>query len=455
MKVPSASMLDRLFVVAAIVFQLTCAPYGVDAAWSQQVLDSQVSDCASKVPDPQCVFLCTELHLTTSEPCDDFLTSYGFKLNGYKSSSMHDIVNLLMKPIMSTDVSAQIFEIWRLIDDMPESKVHKYFNAIVLLTTRMDSWQEGETDTWRDTGSEPEPDTDPDHDMLTAYDIPKCEGGFEPGDLVSFVEGGPDFEAISRDYKGYANASSFSKKWLYRGISNVTKRYAQTKQTTRYTGDTHWTHTELVSGTNEMISAYSDKGVVAHDICDEAIEGGWFRGPVMIHRYLGLEKYKSLAAARAKMWMPYLKHYGDTIGQWYSVVLGKCVNRFIYAGEVDYWKAVTTEMVEAMWKHNSTHASKDFLAGMRNSFRTHDSVGRIKPKAMFCSKFAAAVWSSVIGNPTEQADAKVNIDDVNRQFPLRPGSCSPWAVTQWMVKRSSRPFWHSCIGDPFAGWDPC
>lgn len=260
---------------------------------------------------------------------------------------------------------------------------------------------------------------------------------------------------------------------LARGLTftgaGITAGYASVRQTTSHTGTTKFTHSELAL--SEHAATQGPGGAVA--ICDV------YRvpGKIIVSRFSGDKGHvirnsstsmQLLAAHRADQWWPYLQHYADTVGQWHRVVFGKCFNTFGNSGDPDYWQAVTDEKIKEMWDYTPTDEQnrEGFWKGVRDSIKktatgaTHDAnQQRLKPKAMFCSKFTAAVWSSVIGNPTEDPDAPVRHDDVNKMFPLNPGACAPWSMVQWLLSARGRQSWDSCLIDQSAagsdGYQPC
>jgi hypothetical protein len=409
---------------------------------------------------------------------------------------MEPLLENLKRNSRSERIAFYIGVIKNVIKSLPQKKAEKYADPISILEGKIADFVsqhpgfEGASDITPSSTDEDDEDTD---------ELPECEGGFETGDIISFELGGPDFSEISGalsevaaeheafllrkhfeygahfDYnayenkvanffaiigkgiadltinlgKGIADVSGNVVKQLGRGFvytgAGVTAAYASVRQTTSHTGDTKWTHTELALSPKELISAYGGQGVFSHDTCYSL-----FDTKVIISRFQGdgrqhAEVYKQLVAERAKLWEPYLSHYADTVGEWYPVVMGRCMP-FGNAGSRDYFQAVDEESVSEMWNYepsmNDTEA--DFFTGVKNKFRTHDGDVRIKPKAMFCSKFVAAVWSSVIGNPTSSPDETVRHSDVNKLFPFNPGACSPWSMAQWLTKSSNK-YWKSCI----------
>lgn len=248
---------------------------------------------------------------------------------------------------------------------------------------------------------------------------------------------------------------ALGKGFVYTG-AGVTALYASVRQTTSHTGDTKWTHTELALGPRTLMSAYGDVGIQSHSACN------LHHTKIVISRFQGdglvdASNYGTIVGHRAELWSQTLDHYGDTIGQWHRVILGKCLNVVGNAGQTDYWEAVTSAKVNEMWDYSPTYDEDEqgFWEGVKNSFRTHDSDGRrVKPKAMFCSKFVAALWSSVIGNPTVNPDEPVRHADVNKMLPWNPGACSPWTMVQWLTGANGRKYWKSCIADT-AMWSPC
>eukprot|EP00435_Cladocopium_sp_Y103_P064477 s1874_g26.t1 len=236
----------------------------------------------------------------------------------------------------------------------------------------------------------------------------------------------------------------------------MTAIYANQRQTTEHTDKSiKFTHTELGVGKN-LLSTAGGGGVGRFPLC----YGGFTnrQGHLIISRFVGdgtvdAEKYRKLAAQRALMWEPYLSHYSDTAGQWYRSVVGKCLSILGTPGQSDYFEAVTPEAVKEMWDYTPSpeDSEKAFLQAIQDSFRTHKEVEgnreRVKPKAMFCSKFVSAIWSSTIGNPTNDPNATVRSRDLKIMMPVNPGACSPWTVVQWIVSKSGRKSWKSCVGD--------
>lgn len=150
------------------------------------------------------------------------------------------------------------------------------------------------------------------------------------------------------------------------------------------------------------------------------------------------------------------------MGQWYRSVVGKCLNILGTPGNSDYFEAVTPEVVKEMWDYTPSFedSERSFLKAIQDSFRTYKKVEgkseRVKPKAMFCSKFVSAIWSSTIGNPTNDPNATVRSRDLKIMLPFNPGSCSPWTIVQWIVSKSGRKSWKSCVGDLAPGkFNPC
>ncbi|CAE7463181.1 unnamed protein product, partial [Symbiodinium pilosum] len=198
--------------------------------------------------------------------------------------------------------------------------------------------------------------------------------------------------------------------WTGAGVARL---YSRVRQTTPHTNQTRWTHTELGISDGMSISAYGNLGVESTLLCGS-------EGQMVVSRFVGdgtvnATAYRQLAADRAAMWKPYLGHYSATVGQWYRVVVGKCKAMLGTPGQSDYFEAVTPAQVEEMWNYTPTlnQTESGFWEGLQNNFRTHDKNGtRLKPKAMFCSKFAAAVWSSTIGNPTAIPTAKPRTRDL-------------------------------------------
>ncbi|CAE7231674.1 Gbp5 [Symbiodinium sp. CCMP2456] len=236
--------------------------------------------------------------------------------------------------------------------------------------------------------------------------------------------------------------------WTGAGVARI---YAHVRQTTPHTNQTKWTHTEMGIGDGYSISAYANLGVYqgASRVCGNS-------GQIVVSRFVGdgtvnAAAYRKLAAERARMWQPYLtKHYAATVGQWHRVVVGHCKSWLATPGKSEYFEAVTPERVEEMWKYipSVNDTEKGFFEGMRDNFRTHVSnkdgrARRIKPKAMFCSKFVSAVWSSTIGNPTAVPDAQPRSEDLKKMFPFNPGACSPWTLVQWLLSKKGRETWHS------------
>mmetsp|Transcript_20292 Transcript_20292/g.48099 ORF Transcript_20292/g.48099 Transcript_20292/m.48099 type:complete len:543 (-) Transcript_20292:109-1737(-) len=253
--------------------------------------------------------------------------------------------------------------------------------------------------------------------------------------------------------------------WTGAGITSV---YGSQRQTTKHTGAVHFTHTELGVDRNQLMSAYSDAGVMGSRLCSDYRNKPVRAGKIIISRFVGdgtinARNYRSLTASRAQMWKPYLQHYADTVGQWHRVAVGKCLSIFGTPGQNDYFQAVTDEKVREMWDYVDTpeNAESGFYEGIKDSFRTHKDVEnatvRVKPKAMFCSKFAAAVWSSTIGNPTAQPAATPRAADLKKMLPFNPGACSPWTIAQWLTSASGRKYWRSCLADASneTAWNPC
>eukprot|EP00913_Durusdinium_trenchii_P011820 g11102.t1 len=246
----------------------------------------------------------------------------------------------------------------------------------------------------------------------------------------------------------------------------------------------------LAIGKNQLQAAVYPDGVQEQDLCwmgePKPRSGYGVRGDqIIISRFVGdgtldAQKYRTLAAERAKM------HYSDTVGQWHRAVFGRCIKSWGTPGDPDYFEAVTPEKIK---EGSEREAEKDFYEGAQGdgkptwksyfkgkwkstkastykAFHTHDKEGRrLKPKAMFCSKYAAAVWSSAIGNPTADPDAAVRAADLRKMMPFNPGACSPWTLVRWIVSKSGpcekpsttgRKAWKSCIAEPGMGnWNPC
>lgn len=245
----------------------------------------------------------------------------------------------------------------------------------------------------------------------------------------------------------------------------MTTIYANQRQTTEHTAKSiKFTHTELGVGKNRLTTA-GGRGVGSFPLCYRGISQR--KGHVVISRFVGdgtvdAQKYRKLAAQRALMWEPYLNHYSDTVGQWYRSVVGKCLNILGTPGNSDYFEAVTPEVVKEMWDYTPSFedSERSFLKAIQDSFRTYKKVEgkseRVKPKAMFCSKFVSAIWSSTIGNPTNDPNATVRSRDLKIMLPFNPGSCSPWTIVQWIVSKSGRKSWKSCVGDLAPGkFNPC
>ncbi|CAE7193274.1 ANKRD50 [Symbiodinium sp. CCMP2592] len=246
--------------------------------------------------------------------------------------------------------------------------------------------------------------------------------------------------------------------WTGAGVAKV---YSRVRQTTPHTNQTKWTHTEMGIGGGRTISAYG-RGVYSNGfpVCKNP-------GEIVISRFVGdgtvnAAAYRKLAAERALMWEPYLGHYADTVGQWHRAVFGHCMSWLGTPGKSEYFEAVTPERVEEMWNYTPSEqdTERGFFDGMRDNFRTHASTNhsnhtRIKPKAMFCSKLVAAVWSSTIGNPTASPDAQPRSEDLKKMFPFNPGACSPWTLVQWLLSKKGRETWHSCIAEPGRNFHAC
>jgi len=273
-------------------------------------------------------------------------------------------------------------------------------------------------------------------------------------------------------FKGIGDLALNLVKVMGKGVfwsgERVTSIYANVKQTTPHTNKSiKFTHTEMAVDDNVLIMAAFPKGVQKYNLCSRY--GGPLRqGYVVISRFVGdgtvdAAKYRALAAQRAKMWQPYLTHYSDTVGQWYRTVLGWCLSVAGTPGSKDYFQAVTPEAVKEMWDYDSTEEDADqgFWMSIKDSFRTHrtnqeGNRERVKPKAMFCSKFVAAVWSSTIGNPTNDPNATARSRDLKAMLPFNPGACSPWTVLQWIVSKQGRKSWKSCVADMGpAKYNPC
>eukprot|EP00403_Amphidinium_massartii_P030137 CAMPEP_0178401644 /NCGR_PEP_ID=MMETSP0689_2-20121128/16411_1 /TAXON_ID=160604 /ORGANISM="Amphidinium massartii, Strain CS-259" /LENGTH=546 /DNA_ID=CAMNT_0020022477 /DNA_START=109 /DNA_END=1749 /DNA_ORIENTATION=- len=254
---------------------------------------------------------------------------------------------------------------------------------------------------------------------------------------------------------------ALGKFFVYSGAA-ITKTYANQRQTTPHTGHTLWTHSELAVDVNHVMSAYGGIGVTSNSICSGGrVHLPTGEGKVIISRFSGdgtvdADAYATLAAERAQMWQPYLHHYADTVGQWHRAVVGKCKSMFGTPGDSDYFEAVSDAKVKEMWDYSpsSNETEEAFYEGIVNSFRTHKQDIRVKPKAMFCSKFVSAVWSSTIGNPTDLPDAEPRKQDLKDMLPLNPGACSPWTVVQWLLSKRGRRSWKSCLADTKT-WDPC
>jgi len=236
--------------------------------------------------------------------------------------------------------------------------------------------------------------------------------------------------------------------WTGAGVARI---YAHVRQTTPHTNQTKWTHTEMGIGDGYSISAYGDGVQRGSRVCGNP-------GQIVVSRFVGdgtvnAAAYRKLAVERALMWQPYLDHYADTVGQWHRAVVGHCKSWLGTPGKSEYFEAVTPARVAEMWNYTPSvdEAEKGFFEGMKDNFRTHvsnnQSTTRIKPKAMFCSKFVAAVWSSTIGNPTALPDAQPRSEDLKKMFPFNPGACSPWTLVQWLLSKKGRETWHSCIAE--------
>mmetsp|Transcript_16492 Transcript_16492/g.38034 ORF Transcript_16492/g.38034 Transcript_16492/m.38034 type:complete len:554 (+) Transcript_16492:72-1733(+) len=259
------------------------------------------------------------------------------------------------------------------------------------------------------------------------------------------------------------NAGRMMGKFFVWSGSIVTKTYAKQRQTTSRTGATLWTHSELGVGDNTLMSAYSGLGVGKSDICESGtVHMVTGNGRVIISRFEGdgtvdKEAYRAQAAERARLWEPYLSHYADTVSEWHRVVVGKCLSVFGTPGSSEYFEAVDNTTVDAMWSYEASvnETEEAFYQGIIDSLRTHDRSGqRVKPKAMFCSKFVAAVWSSTIGNPTDDPSEAPRKRDLKEMMPFNPGACSPWTIAQWLLSKKGSKSWSSCVADP-ATWNPC
>ncbi|CAK8991387.1 unnamed protein product [Durusdinium trenchii] len=120
--------------------------------------------------------------------------------------------------------------------------------------------------------------------------------------------------------------------------AKVTALYAHVRQTTPHTDKIHWTHTELAIGKNQLQAAVYPDGVQEQDLCwmgePKPRSGYGVRGDqIIISRFVGdgtldAQKYRTLAAERAKMWAKHLKHYSDTVGQWHRAVFGNLGHDF-------------------------------------------------------------------------------------------------------------------------------
>lgn len=257
-----------------------------------------------------------------------------------------------------------------------------------------------------------------------------------------------------------------AKGFVYTG-SGITAAYAGVRQTTTRTGEaTRFTHSEIATGVNTLSQGQGDSA-----ICSQGRLHRSLQTQIIISRFTGnghtvpnatAQSHAQLAAHRAAMWDTYLDHHADTVGQWHRAVFGRCLNVMGNAGNPDYWKAVTEDKVQEMWDYEPTDEQNEaaFWRGVRwvhESFITHDANGRrVKPKAMFPSKFVSAVWSSVMGNPSEYPEADIRHADVNEMFPFNPGACSPWTLVKWMIGKKGSKYWHSCRIDSRTGeGDPC
>jgi len=234
--------------------------------------------------------------------------------------------------------------------------------------------------------------------------------------------------------------------------------YSKVKQTTPHTGDTRWTHTELAVYKDYTMSAVEPGGVrMMGAMCGSP-------GQIIVSRFVGdgtvdAKAYRDLAASRALFWQPYLSHYADTVGQWYRVVAGEFLPSFGNPGDSEYFEAVSQTKVKEMWDYVPTlyDSEEDFYNGLaanneKNATNTSASntsasnkTMNSKPKAMFCSKFAAAVWSSTIGNPTEVPNATARYRDLKIMFPMTPGATSPWELARWLLGKKGRKSWKSCL----------
>ncbi|CAK9009836.1 unnamed protein product [Durusdinium trenchii] len=138
--------------------------------------------------------------------------------------------------------------------------------------------------------------------------------------------------------------------------AKVTALYAHVRQTTPHTDKIHWTHTELAIGKNQLQAAVYPDGVQEQDLCwmgePKPRSGYGVRGDqIIISRFVGdgtldAQKYRTLAAERAKMWAKHLKHYSDTVGQWHRAVFGRCIKSWGTPGDPDYFEAVTPEKIK-------------------------------------------------------------------------------------------------------------
>jgi len=259
------------------------------------------------------------------------------------------------------------------------------------------------------------------------------------------------------------NAGRMMGKFFVWTGSVVTKTYAKQRQTTARTGATLWTHSEIGVGDNILMSSYSETGVGKSDICSSgSVELASGNGRVIISRFEGdgtvdKDAYRALAAERALLWEPYLNNHASTVGEWHRAVVGKCLSVFGTPGSSEYFEAVDDSKVKEMWDYTPSvnETEEAFYQGIIDSMRTHDKSGqRVKPKAMFCSKFVAAVWSSTVGNPTDASDAEPRTRDLKEMMPFNPGACSPWTIAQWLLSKKGSKSWKSCVADPVT-WNPC
>eukprot|EP00928_Gymnodinium_smaydae_P070090 TRINITY_DN54027_c0_g1_i1.p1 TRINITY_DN54027_c0_g1~~TRINITY_DN54027_c0_g1_i1.p1 ORF type:complete len:540 (-),score=52.19 TRINITY_DN54027_c0_g1_i1:140-1759(-) len=305
-----------------------------------------------------------------------------------------------------------------------------------------------------DADSLSETSASPDSDTASISSV-KAHAPHDPTPSVwSVLAGG--FKRAGRAAGKYAEYKG------YRAGASVMESYARSKQTI---GALTWTHTELAMGPRLNMGffppqlftngSFSEGGTHFYDPATQNFHGS----KVLVHRFRHSRNvasldctYAQLAARRAKLWSTELTHYMETYSEMSRVVFtGRCINRWgrrlKNAGDHPYFKAVTPEVVADLW-HFEKPADN---AGQSATGAAGKRKGRKKPKAMFCSKYVAAAWSSAIGNPTDKPDEPVRHQDVNVMFPFNPGACAPWTMAKWLVNEG-RKHWSTCIGDPRKLW---